>query len=68
LDNIIARAKALRELIYLSLSRLQGFAPALKVTEPYQDMRGLMREYMTYQIQQEAKIVYPAFAGKGPRR
>jgi hypothetical protein len=68
LDNIIARAKALHELIYLSLSRLQGFSPALKVTEPYQGMRRLMREYMTYQIQQEAKIVYPAFAGKGPRR
>ena len=67
-ERILLRAKALRELIYTALKHLQLAAAAEKATETYQEARRLLREYMKYQIQEEARMVTPAFFGHGPRR
>lgn len=67
-EAIRERAKDLRELIYSALKELQSATAAEKTAKPYLDARRLLRGYMTYQIQQEARLVTPAFFGHGPRR
>lgn len=67
-DRILQRAKALRELIYSTLKHLQSADAAERATGGYQEARGLLREYIKYQIEQEARMVTPAFFGHGPRR
>ena len=65
---ILQRAKALRELVYSALKHLQSADVAEKSTGAYQEARRLLRDYMKYQIEQEARMVTPAFLGHGPRR
>ena len=67
-EHILLRAKALRELVYSALKHLQLAGAAEKATEAYKEARLLLREYMKYQIEQEARMVTPAFLGHGPRR
>lgn len=67
-DAIHARAKTLRELVYSALAQLQGVPVAEKATKPYGDIRQSIRDYMRYQIEQEDRLIHPAFCGKGPRR
>ena len=67
-EHILQRAKALRELVYVTLKQLQSASIAEKRSEAYSDARRLLREYMKYQIEQEARMITPAFLGHGPRR
>lgn len=68
LDHIINRAKALRELIYVNLAALQNLGADITAIKAYADLRQLIREYISYQIKQEARVIDPAFIGQGPRR
>lgn len=68
MDNIVHRAKALREQIYVSLAHLQKLPADAQATKAYGEIRDLIRAYMRYQIEQEARLIDPAFAGTGPRR
>jgi hypothetical protein len=34
----------------------------------YQAIRAAIREYMVWQVEQEEKLIAPAFFGQGPRR
>lgn len=68
IDRIRDRAKALRELVYAALKHLQAAASAERETAAYQEARRQLRDYMSYQIQQEARMIIPAFHGRGPRR
>lgn len=68
MDGIRARALLLREHIYAALKLLQGLDAVTRHTDAYRETRRLIREYIAYQIQQEARMIHPAFAGKGPRR
>lgn len=68
IDLIRERAKALRELVYAALKHLQSAPAAERATEAYQEARRRLREYMKYQIEQESRMVTPAFQGHGPRR
>jgi prophage DNA circulation protein len=67
-ETIRERAKELRELIYVSLKELQSAIAAEKAAKEYQEIRRQIREYITYQIEQEGKLITPAFFGHGPRR
>ena len=62
------RAKVLRELLYVSLKELQSATAEEKAAKDYQEIRRQMREYITYQIKQEGKLITSAFFGHGPRR
>lgn len=68
MERIRARALSLREYVYAALKCLQGQVPEVRATESYREVRRLIREYTAYQIRQEAKMIHPAFLGKGPRR
>lgn len=68
LERISARALALREQVYAALASLQGLEPDVKVKEPYLEIRRLIRGYIAYELEQEARLIGPAFRGKGPRR
>ena len=68
MDNIIQRALALREQVYLSLAHLQRLPADTRGATAYADIRQLIRDYMSHQIKQEARLIDPAFVGKGPRR
>ena len=68
LDRIVHRAKALREQVYVSLAHLQNMPAAAQAAKAYGDVRQHIRDYMRYQIEQEARLIDPAFVGKGPRR
>lgn len=68
LERVQTRALNLREQIYQTLARLQALAAEVKDTERYQEARRMIREYIAYELQQEARLITPAFKGKGPRR
>lgn len=68
LDVIRERARELRELIYVTLAALQKFTAEQQAAKAYADTRQRIRDYMRYQIEQEARLIDPAFAGQGPRR
>lgn len=68
IETIRLRAKTLRELVYSALTQLQSAGTEERSSTSYRATRRLLREYMAYQIQQESRLIYPAFAGKGPRR
>lgn len=68
LDRMHARALLLREHIYVALKFLQSWDATTRATDAYREVRRQIREYIAYQIQQEAKLIHPAFSGKGPRR
>lgn len=63
-----ARVLVLREQAYGALARLQKLDKADKEQEPYQELRQRFRNYITAELTQEARMVVPAFLGKGPRR
>lgn len=67
-ERIRARALLLREHVYAALKLLQQQDAAARDTDTYREVRRLIREYMAYQIEQESRLIHPAFAGKGPRR
>jgi hypothetical protein len=62
------RALNLRECVYKALACLQKLDATAKGTERYYDTRRMIREYIAYEIEQEARLIQPAFFGKGPRR
>ena len=68
LERIRAQALALREHVYAGLKCLQGLNAELQASAPYQEVRRLIRAYIAYEIQQEARLIDPAFVGQGPRR
>ncbi|PVX75695.1 hypothetical protein [Paraburkholderia unamae] len=66
-----ARALNLREQVYQTLASLQALQmldAGIKDTAHYRQARGLIREYIAYELQQEARLIAPAFKGQGPRR
>ena len=68
MDRVRSRALALRERLYGTLRHLQSLNADVQATPSYREVRRLIREYITWEIQQESKMVHPAFVGRGPRR
>lgn len=66
--TVRSRALALREQVHVVLAGLQRQSAPVKADEGYREIRRLIREYIAYELTQEARLVQPAFAGKGPRR
>lgn len=68
LPRVRARALNLREQVYQTLAALQMLDASIKDTAHYRQARSLIREYIAYELQQEARLIAPAFKGQGPRR
>ncbi|HKR47778.1 MAG TPA: hypothetical protein VJU59_50305, partial [Paraburkholderia sp.] len=68
LARVRARALSLREQVYQTLVALQALDASIKDTAHYRQARGLIREYIAYELQQEARLIAPAFKGQDPRR
>lgn len=66
--SLNCRAYDLRKMLYESLRTLQSLRGREGATPAYQAIRGRLREYMRRDVEEEALLVEPAFAGKGPRR
>jgi hypothetical protein len=62
-----AEALALRECLYSGLQLLQTLPAGSRDTE-YQQLRESIRRFVGWQIEQERKLIEPAFFGHGPRR
>lgn len=68
MDSVRRRALALREQLYTALRHLQSQGGERQATPAYRQVRTLIRDYIRWEIQQESKLVHPAFVGRGPRR
>jgi len=68
MDTLRTRVLALREQVYAVLALLQRLTPERKAREDYREIRRLFRDHIAHELAQEALLVQPAFAGKGPRR
>lgn len=64
MDN---EARTLRECLYGGLKVLQGI-PKEQRDATYRKMREAIRRCVVWQIEQERKLIEPAFFGHGPRR
>jgi hypothetical protein len=61
-------AGRLRECLYQALRRLQEIRDGRAGDAAYKSVRDAIRQYIAYQIEQEDKLIRPAFFGRGPRR
>jgi hypothetical protein len=68
LSSLADEAGALRARIYESLALLQSRRALLRDQPGYIDARARIRAYCAHQIEAEAELIEPAFAGFGPRR
>lgn len=60
-------ARTLRECLYGALKLLQSI-PKERRDARYQEMREAIRRCVVWEIEQERKLIEPAFFGHGPRR
>lgn len=68
IEALQASVLVLREQVYGALAALQKLDTADRNQEAYKDLRQQFRSYMTAELAQEARMIIPAFLGKGPRR
>lgn len=68
LDALGERALRLRGALAAAQDALQGLAAHHKSTPGYAALRQEIRSYIAVQLSDEAKLIAPAFQGKGPRR
>lgn len=61
-------AGSLRECVYQALKYLQSIRAAQKGKASYDGVRAAIRDYIVFQMEEEEKIIAPAFYGRGPRR
>lgn len=62
------RALALRGALVRAQEALQGLSKSHGDDPAYADLRQSIRDYIAVQLADEAKLIAPAFQGKGPRR
>ena len=67
LEIMASEARTLGEALYGGLKVLQA-VPAERRDEGYQRMRDAIRRCVVWQIEQERRLIEPAFFGRGPRR
>ncbi|MFT4052936.1 MAG: hypothetical protein QM681_00400 [Novosphingobium sp.] len=65
---LTGRAAMLRGAVQEALIDLQAKRPARGDDAAYRAARADIREYLRGQLEQEAALIHPAFADKGPRR
>ncbi len=68
LGSLGEEAGALRHALTDALGRMVALRDDAGTDEAYKELRSRARAYLASQIQAEAALVDPAFAGKGPRR
>lgn len=68
LVSLAQEAGVLREQLYKSLALLQSRRNSSSNQPGYLDVRARIRAYCTRQLEAEADLIEPAFAGQGPRR
>ena len=62
------QALALRGALVAAQDRLHSLSPVYAADPYYQALRQAIRDYIAAQLADEAKLIAPAFQGKGPRR
>lgn len=68
LDALGERALKLRGALNAAQEMLQGLEARHKSAAGYADLRQAIRSYIAAQLADEARLIAPAFQGKGPRR
>lgn len=66
--SAMAPGQGFQQALEAALRRLVALRAVHGGTSEYQDMRHAMRAEMAAQLQSEAALIEPAFAGHGPRR
>ena len=68
LSSLAEEAGTLGVALESALARLQAMRPRLQDDTRYSQLRSAIRVYLGEQLQREANLIHPAFAGRGPRR
>jgi hypothetical protein len=68
LEMLASQADRLRRCLYEALKQLQALRETESQDPRYAGIRAAVRGYLVSQIEQEERIIAPAFFGKGPRR
>jgi hypothetical protein len=68
LESLSTEVKSLREMLNVALEHLHALRESCGEREDYRKVRAAIRAWMKREIEQEERLIEPAFAGLGPRR
>jgi hypothetical protein len=68
LASLADEVKSLREMLNVALDHLHSLRESCGEREDYRNVRAAIRAWMKREIEQEERLIEPAFAGLGPRR